>query len=164
MATVLRNTDPLAGVIAAAHNDIKAQLGPSSSYHLDKSERTVTADDATDLASLLELANACAAVYAFHLADTLAHIAADDENVVTSPKATDLASAITLGADLKTQYNNHRADTEFHYNADSTNVVTESSSISSEEDAETLLNDIKAQLNAHMSSGPAAASIRLVDA
>ncbi|HEU4615554.1 MAG TPA: hypothetical protein VFS15_25845 [Kofleriaceae bacterium] len=146
--------------IADAHNALKAQIGAGSAFHLDKSERTVTAADAADLATSLVLANDIKAIYEFHLADTLAHKAADAAPALT--KATDLASAETLANAIKADYNTHRASTTYHYNADATNAVA-SADATDQASLNTLLNEMKGDLNAHLASGPSAASLRAVD-
>lgn len=160
MATVLRKTDPLVQTIADAHNALKSQIGAGSAFHLDKSERTIGAADAADLATSLVLANDIKAIYEFHLADTLAHKAADAAPALV--KATDLASAETLANAIKADYNTHRASTTYHYNADATNTIA-SADASDQSSLNTLLNELKTDINAHMASGPAAASLRAVD-
>ena len=161
MATVLRSTDPMAAVIADAHNDLKAQIGAGSHFHLDASEATVTAANATDLASSLTLVNNILGVYQFHMADTLAH-KTTGVALASYAFATDLASAIARANDIQTKYNTHRASTTYHYNADATNVSS-AAAASDQGTLNTLLNDLKTQLNAHM-DGPTAKSLRLVGA
>jgi hypothetical protein len=160
MATVLRNTDPMASVVADVCNKLKAQVGAGSAVHLDKSEVTVTAADASSLATSLVLVNQLRAVYEFHKADTLAHKTADTATL-SAPVATDLTSAITLANELKGDYNVHRASTSWHYNADGTNIVA-ASNASDQGTLNTLLNDIKAQFNAHFADGSSCPSIRLI--
>lgn len=162
MATVLRNTHPVVRPFADAHNDLKAQIGAGSHFHLDASERTVTAADATDLATSLILVNQILAVYRFHMADTLAHKTTGVALASYVP-ATDLATAITRANDVKSKYNTHIASTTYHYNADSTNDVA-SSNATDQDSLNTLVNDIKAQMVAHLADAPAAASIRVVPA
>lgn len=165
MATQLRNTDPSLSDIVSAFNDLKAETGAGASFHLDKSEVTVTAANATDLATSLTLVKQMMAVYAFHIADTLAHKAADTTNTVaaTIVSVVDLASAITAANELKAAFNAHIASTTFHYNADATNTVA-AANATDQTSLDTLANAIKTALNAHMASGPAAKSLRLVGA
>lgn len=162
MATVLRNTHPTIPPLATAINALKAQVGAGSSFHLDASEVTVTAANATDLASALVLVNQMLQVYRFHMADTLAHKVVGVD-LASYADATDLATAITRVNDIKAKYNVHRASTTHHYTADATNVVAvaDATDLAS---LQTLANDVKAKLNAHFASAPAAASIRVVSA
>ena len=153
--------------MAASVNALKAQIGAGSSFHLDVSERTVVAanGDGT-LATALVLVNQLAAVYTFHIADALLHKAADTAHPLTVayPVAT-LADAETLANNIKTKWALHIASTAAHFNADATNVTT-AANASSQGTLDTLLNDLKTQLNAHFgaSGAPAgvAPSIRLV--
>lgn len=163
MATVVRKIDPVLETVVAGHNALKAQIGAGAFFHLDKSERTVTAANASSLATSLTLLKECLAVYAFHLADTVAHKVADVTNVVTAASPTDLATAITAANELKADYNLHIASTTYHYSADATNAIA-AANATDQSSLNTLLNEFKIDFNAHMASGPAAASMRLVDA
>lgn len=161
MATVVRNTDPLCKAVCDAHNDLKAQVGAGAHYHLDASETTVTAADATDLASSLTLVNQILDVYQFHMADTLAHKVAGVA-LASYAHAADLATAITRANDVKAKFNTHRASTTYHYNADA--GVVAAADATDQASLNTLLNEIKGDLNTHMADAPAAKSLRLVDA
>lgn len=188
MATKIRKTEPSVQVLADAINDLKAwtvaqirlaqadiaaialdvDVGTTPTLvalgsHNDRSELTVTAADGADLATCLTLVNELKAVYNTHCADTLAHKAADTTNVITAAKATDLATAITMANELRTDYAAHRVSTVFHVVADSTNTVA-ASAASDLGTLITLVNELKVDINAHMASGPAAKSIRAIDA
>lgn len=162
MATVLRNTEPMASFIASAHNDLKAQIGAGSHFHLDQSEQTVTAANATDLPTALALCNQILGVYKFHMADTLAHKVAGVALASYAP-ATDLTSLETRLNDIKAKFNTHIASTTYHYNADATNTIA-TADASDLATSEALANAIKSALNAHMGDGPTAKSLRLTDA
>lgn len=159
MATLVRNTDPVLACVCTAHNQLKAQIGAGSSFHLDASEVAVSAANASSLATSLALAKQLRTVYLFHLADTLAHKVVDTPPALSEP--TDLATAITFANALKADYNTHRASTTYHHNADSTNAVS-SSDASDQASLNTLLNEIKTDLAAHIASAPSAPSLRLV--
>lgn len=159
MATVIRKTDPLVQTMADAHNDLKAQIGAGAHFHLDKSEQTVTAADASDLATSITLSNQIMAIYLFHVGDTLAHKVAETAPALV--KATDLASAETLLNAIKADFNTHIASTTYHYNADSTNTIA-TANATDLASAEALATAIKAAFNAHMADGPAAKSLRAV--
>jgi hypothetical protein len=161
MATRWQRTLPQLDKVAAAINDLKAQIGAGSSFHLDACETTVGAANASDLATSLVLANQIMDVYRFHLADTLAHKVVDPEPALT--KATDLTTAQTLANAIKADYNTHRASTTYHYTADATNVIA-SADATDQSSLNTLLNEIKTDFNLHMASAPAAKSIRMVEA
>lgn len=176
MADVLRRTHPLAAVIRDTRNLLKKQIGAGAAFHLDASEVTITAANATDLPTALTLVNQLAAVfygvpgvgaaYPGHINDDLAHKAVDGTNTRSSAyPAVDLATAITLANELKADYNAHIASAVFNYNADATNA-TAAANATDLPTLQTLLNELKGDLNAHMASAPAncAPSIRLVSA
>lgn len=188
MATKIRKTEQSVQQLADAINDIKAwavaqfrlaqadiaaiaadaDVGTTPTLvslgsHNDRSELTITAATAADLATSLTLVNEIKAVYNTHCADTLAHKAADTTNLVTSALATDLATAITMANEIKTDYAAHRVSTTFHVVADSTNTISAADATDLAE-LITLLNELKTDINAHMASGPAAKSIRAIDA
>lgn len=188
MATKIRKTEPSVKLLADALNDLKAwtvaQLRLAQAdiatiaadadiaitptlvalgSHNDRSEMVIAAANASDLATSLVLANEIKAVYNFHCADTLAHKAADTTNVVSAAVATTLATAITMANETKVDYAAHRVSTVFHVVADSTNTIAavDATDLSS---LITLLNELKTDINAHMASGPAAKSIRAIEA
>lgn len=147
-------------MLAAAINDLKAQIGAGAAFHLDKSEITVTAAVASDLPTSLVLVNQMLGFYKFHMADTLAHKVAGLPLASYVP-ATDLASAIARANDIKAKYNVHAVSTTYHYTAD---VVIATADATVLADLQTLLNAERTALIAHAASGPAAKSIRVVAA
>ena len=162
MATAIRNIDPALAPLCAAHNDLKLQIGAGSFFHLDASEVTVTAANASDLATSLTLTNQLLDVYKFHMADTLAHKVAGVA-LASYAYATDLATAQTRANDIKSKYNTHIASTTYHYTADATNA-TAAANASDQGTLNTLLNELKTDFNAHAASAPTGKSLRLVDA
>lgn len=166
MATILRNTDPMARVIADQSLMLAKRVGAGSSFHLDASERTVSfsalsGSGSTNEAAAIAAANQLRAVYVFHLADTVGHKVADSPPSLTA--ATDLATAYVLANAIKADYNAHRASTTYHYTADSTNAIS-SADASDLASLQTLLNEAKTDLNAHMASAPTGSVVRLVNA
>lgn len=162
MATVIRNTEAMIVPFAAAFNDLKLQIGAGAFFHLDKSETILTAAVASDLATSLTLVNNMLGVYAFHMADTLAHKVAGVA-LASYVQATDLASAILRANDIKAKYNTHCASTVINYAADATNTTTSADSTDLAS-LITLLNEMRTDIAAHMQSGPAAKSLRVVSA
>lgn len=161
MATVIRNTDPVLKAVCDAHNDLKAQIGAGASFHMDASEVTVSAANASDLASSLALCNQILDVYKFHMADTLAH-KVSGVALASYAYAADLATAQTRANDVKAKLDVHRASTTYHYTTDAGTIVA--ANATDQSSLNTLLNEIKGDLNAHMASAPASKSLRLVDA
>lgn len=170
MATVLRNDAPYVTDLANAVNNLKAQIGAGSAFHLDVSEVTVTAPNgAGTLAGAIALANNIIAVLKFHFADTLTHKAADSTSLPSplDPVNATLANAESCANSLHTAWGTHIASTAVHYNADAVNTDG-SSSASDQATTDTRLNALKAAINAHFGSGGApsgvAPSIRAVSA
>jgi hypothetical protein len=162
MANLLRRIEPLAAIVALGVNDAMRRVGAGASFHLDKCEQTITSANATDLPTSLALVNEIWSIYKFHLADTLALKVAGTAPALVV--AVDLATAITLANGIKADYNTHCASVVVHYNADATNT-TSSANASDQTTLNTLLNELKTDLTAHLIGGPAAgAMIRLVDA
>ncbi len=183
MAKVLRKTERFVSDFGTSFNELKAFVvaqmrlakadlatatGAGTSWtalgsHNDRSEKTVTAADATDLATSLLLVNEIRSVYEFHRADTLAHLNADATNTITAPAATDLTTAQTLANELKADYNLHRSQATVHAATDSGNAIS-AADASNQGTLNTLLNELKADLNLHMAGGVSAKSVRIVGA
>lgn len=123
---------------------------------------TVTAADASSLATSLTLVNQIRARWLQHKTDDLAHKVAD-VTAFTAPVATDLATAITLANAIKADRATHIASTTYHYTADATNTIT-AADASDQSTLNTLLNELKTDHNAHIASAPAGQSIKLLEA
>jgi hypothetical protein len=159
MATVVRLSDPLAAPLCAAVNALKLQIGAGSSFHLDASEVTVTAANASDLATSLTLCNQLIGVFTFHFADLLAHKVVAVSTLPALGAALDLATAITAANLMKASHNTECGSTARHYTADATNT-TAAANATDQSSLNTLLNELKTDLNAHMASAPTAPSLR----
>lgn len=166
MATVQRSTHEIHRTRATEVNALKTTLGAAAHYHLDAGEYPATfaalsGTGTTNELLAIKAANQLKQVWEFHLADTLAHKAADTAPALV--KATTLATAYTLVNAIKVDYNAHNGETAtYHYNADSNDEgTTNASSLSTLQD---LLNAIKTKINAHIANGETPASIRIVPA
>jgi len=166
MASIKHETDAWVREVSNAIQAIKKDV-VGSNVHLDKCERSITAANATDLATSLALAKDIAALLYFHFGDTLAHLAADTTNVpgttlaATQAAIVDLASAITFANATKTQYNAHRSQSGVHANNDAGNATT-STDATDQSSLNTLLNELKTDMNAHTQTGLTAPSWRVV--
>jgi hypothetical protein len=151
----------IADAFNAERKATAAALGAAfTAFHVDPGEVTITAANASDLATSLTLVNQIKSVYGTHVADAVAHEVADSTNVIAAPEATSLATAITLANELKADYNTHRASTTFHVNADSTNAVA-SANATDQTSLNTLLNEMKTDINAHL-AGASGYGLRVV--
>lgn len=188
MARAIRKTDPNLAELATMVNDLKAYVAASMrnisadmtsiasdsvafatpahadpGAHNDQSEKTiVSADGDGTLAKALTLTNEILGWYAFHMADLHAHKVAGVALASYVPVTT-LVDAQTRANDVKSKYNTHRASTTYHYTADGTNVIS-AADATNQATLDTLINELKADLNLHAASGVSAKSVRLVDA
>lgn len=128
--------------------------------HMDRSERTVTVANASDLDTSVALVNQIRAVYEFHRVDLLAHLVADTTNDLEEPVATDLTTAVDLANEIKAAYNAHRSQAGVHPAADTGHAIA-ASDATDQSSLNTLLNELKADLNLHMAAGLASASWRV---
>jgi hypothetical protein len=127
---------------------------------------TVSAADATDLASVHTLLNELKGDFnahyitgeplhrldagAYNSSRGAPHISPDTTNTESSADATDAASLYTLLNSMKAKMNAHCAKTSgTHHVADATNTVS-SADADDEAKSVTLVNEIKSDLNAHM--------------
>lgn len=133
---------------------LTAPAGGSSAVHHDADERTVSVANATTLNTSLALTKALLTVYGQHRTDTLHHHNADTTNTVASAVSdvVDLTSAITAANQLKAAYNAHLSQSGVHWTNDGTNVVT-SPDATDQSSLNTLLNEMKADVNAHFGTG-----------
>lgn len=162
------------GLVEAHNQRMVDAVG--SSFHADTTSTTsrtdytkpvrtdlqVTAANASDLATSIALVNDIYDVVQLHFADTLAHDSAVSA-ALDVPVATDLATAITRGNALKAAVNTHHSAANVHYNNDGTNWIA-AADASDQSSLNTLLNEMKGDVNAHIVSAPAGAMINLVNA
>ena len=120
--------------------------------------------NASTLATSIALVNEIKAVYNTHVRDKSAHNSVFSA-AITTADATDLASAITLANAIKAAYNTggHINTASVHFNADATNTVA-AANASDQSSLNTLLNELKTDLNAHIANGLAGDHIEFVDA
>lgn len=161
---VIRNTHPTLPDIRDVVNAVRVQIGAGSNYHIDKSERSVTAANASTLATLLTLTKALCEFVSFHFADDVLHKVKDATALPTSASVNSLATAITALNAIKVAWGTHIASTTYHYTADAVNTIA-AANASDQGTSETLANELKADMNTHSSgalAGPALGqSIRL---
>lgn len=132
---------------AVAHNAVTAVQG-SDPYNPSATNIAAASANASDLATSITLGNEIRGLWLLHLADAVAHKAADGTNTLAAPVATDLATGITLANEIKADYNLHRASTTFHNVADGTNVIA-AADATDQGSLNTLLNELKTDMNAH---------------
>jgi hypothetical protein len=122
---------------------------------------TVTAATASSEGTSVTLANDIKAALNLHFADSVAHSTALSAAIATAD-ATDVTTAITLGNACKAAFNTHRTESNVHFNNDSTNAVA-ATNASDQSSLNTLLNEMKGDINAHLASAPTGVFINLVN-
>ncbi len=155
------NAERNAGISTEVHYDKSGKTVSGDPRDPTQADLTVTAANASDLATLLTLSNDVYAVYTQHIADTHVHDVADTSNPIAAPLATDLTTAEALLNELKTDYNLHRSETGVHPNDDAGNAIT-SADATDQSSAETLANELKTDLNAHMADALTGQGVQLV--
>lgn len=144
------------GLVAAvnAQNAALASLGVLPHHEVTD---PVTAPAASSEATSVALANDCKAMYVAHIADTLAHEAADATNTVAAADATDLATVNTLANELKGDFNAHVALLASHRGtggAGGVEILTVTTADGTDQTtANALCNALKAALNRHFGAG-----------
>lgn len=123
----------------------------------------VTAANATNLATLRTLCRNLWAVGRLHFADALNHVGADGTNTWSNQPAEDavLTDLQTWLNAAKAAFNAHRTQASVHFTNDATNTIT-SADATDQSSADTLANELKTDLNAHITFALAGDCIRLV--
>jgi hypothetical protein len=165
-------TEALAALIKA-HNDT-VQANVSTKFHADitsvtdRSDRTnptrtsftVTAGNSTNSTTAYALVNAIKAKLNVHFVDSYAHDTATSA-VEATADATNTATAITLANALVTAYTAHISASNVHFNNDGTNVVTNAAATDLTT-LHTLLNEVKGDVNAHITNASLGALVKLI--
>jgi galactitol-specific phosphotransferase system IIB component len=157
------NAKQEASVASFFHADI-TQKTSGGDFAPTVANDTASAANATDLATSLTLVNQLKGVTDRHFVDTRAHNTAVSA-VTTLADATDLTTAIALANDIKSRYNTggHVNGSNIHFNNDSTNTIA-AANATDQTTLDTLLNELKTDVNAHIISAPLGAMIQLVPA
>lgn len=120
--------------------------------------------NASSLATSIALVNEIKAVCNVHFRDKSAHSSVFTA-LITTPDAIDLATGITLGNAIKAAYNTggHINTASIHFNADATNTIS-AANATDQTSLNTLLNELKTDINAHIANGLAGDHLEFVDA
>ena len=153
----------IATTVDGYHRDISGV--PSGDFSAPSSaDLQVSADDATDLASSQALALNLKGVLSVHFADDQAHLIADTVNVTFEGDgyvADTLAHAEVLANQMKADFNAHLTQSGVHLNNDMGNTVV-SADATDQGSLDTLLNETKVNVNAHILSGPTVGRVKLI--
>lgn len=143
--------------IVAAVNAQNAALAAIGALPHHATTELVDAAAAASEGTLVTLANDIKAKYVAHIADTDAHVDADETNTVAAADATDLATANTLLNEVKGDFNAHVVLAASHRGVgglgglDQLTVTTANGT--DQTTGNTLGNAMKAALNRHFGAG-----------
>jgi len=124
---------------------------------------TITSANASDLPTVITLANEAKDLFAVHAADAVAHEAADTANAIAAADASDQSTSNTLLNELKADYNLHLAQSGVHFTNDTTNAIS-AANASDLATSITLANALKTAWNAHVAFALSAPSVKIVEA
>lgn len=146
------------------HVDVTStQSGPYDNLKVSSLQVTAANGDGT-FATLKALCANLISVYNAHIADAVAHVAADSTNTLASSTTpATLGAAQTLLTDMKAKFNAHLTQAGVHVTNDSTNTVS-AANATDQTSSDTLANALKSSLNAHITSAPAGSAISFVEA
>jgi hypothetical protein len=180
--TVRDQTDALAFATASALNQWKREVCQvlASLPHCDITSVDTSTDyrnptstplvvvttTANTIGKVQAIANDMKRVFNLHCADGVCHLAADATNPVTDADVvvgtTDQTDTDTFLNGIKASFNLHLAQSGVHFTNDITNAcsTTDAHDLAS---SETLVDDLRTKLNAHIAFGFASPSLNLVD-
>jgi len=155
-----------AAITPKVHADTTSK--PTGGDHFDPTApaalAVTAANGAGTLAALQTLCLDIYNVYLTHLADDNAHKVADPAPALTKPStASTLGDLQTFLNAVKADYNTHIGSTTYHGVADVTNGLA-SADATNQASADTLANEIKTDLNAHILLALTKEGIKLVSA
>jgi hypothetical protein len=178
MAYKIRNlTDTLASALVAANN-LRQTEAVASFFHADTTQKTtghytapvvtddlVTSANSSSEATGVALVNELKGVINRHFADDLAHNTAVSAAVTTADAIVgdSLVTALALANALKAAVNVHYTASNVHFTNDATNTIA-ATNATDQTSLNTLLNEMKTDVNAHIVSAPLGAMIRVVPA
>jgi hypothetical protein len=178
MAYRVRNTSETIGAALVAANNLRQTESVASFFHADTTQKTtghfsspvvtddlVTAANSSSEATGVALANDIKGVVNRHFADDLAHNTAVSAVVTTADAIVgdSLVTALALANAIKAALNVHYTAANVHFTNDATNTIA-AANATDQASLNTLLNEIKTDLNAHIVSAPLGAMIRLTPA
>lgn len=176
---VANKAEDIAFALAQAHNATRfAEATAGTKIHAAKTSYagtgsyraptatalTITASNASSLATSRTLAQNIYDVLFIHLADAAAHSAADTTNALTVARPSDAATLAEIYAFLnnaKAKYEAHRVQSGIHATDDSTNTIS-ASNATDQSSTNTLANELKTDINAHMADALGGYGIRVV--
>jgi hypothetical protein len=178
MSLNVRNIpDAVAYAMVAANNQrIADSIG--SFFHMSQTEDVsadyrnpvltrvrITSANSSSEATAVALVNEIKADLNKHFADDIAHDTAVSAQITTADAVTgdSLVTALALANAIKAALNTHYAAANVHFTNDGTNTIS-AANATDQTSLNTLLNEIKTDLNAHFASAPAGTWLKIVSA
>lgn len=153
----------LAAADSKIHASVSKVQASTSNYKVPVGTTDAAASaNASNLATSITLADELTALCNRHAADDGAHKAAYSAAPIAVTALTTEAHVVARANAIKTWYEAHRASTTYHPTADATNTIA-ASDATDQSSANTLLNELKTDINAHIAAGYTAFNFRLVD-
>lgn len=159
-ALVVANNQRMADNISTNfHQDRTSVTG--GDYRAPTATRvTISSAAATDLATSITMLTELKADLNTHFADTIAHDTAVSAAIATAA-ATDLTTAMALANAIKAAYNTHLSASNVHFTNDSTNTIAAATAID-QTTLNTMLTELKTDVNAHLLSAPVGTWLNVV--
>ena len=148
--------------LAVELNNLKAQFNSHIAFSAGGSPH-LTADStngltsanavATDLDSMITLANALRTKYTAHLSQATVHTVDDTFNTIGGSAVSYPSGMFALANEIKADYNLHRASTTYHESADGTNTIS-ASTYGTAAQLIALAVELRTDIDAHLAYAP----------
>jgi len=125
----------------------------------------ITSAASSSEATAVALVNEIKADLNAHFADDIAHDTAVSAQITTADAVTgdSLVTALALANAIKAAYNTHLAAANVHFTNDGTNTIA-AATATDQTSLNTMLNEMKTDINAHFASAPTGTWIKIVSA
>jgi hypothetical protein len=164
-AAIITEINRMRDALVASNFHASVTRGPTveSDDSVSAAALTIASANASTLLTSLTLVNEIKAVLNTHYADMGAHKSVQTA-AITTVDATDLTTGQTLANAIKASYNTggHINTANVHHTDDATNTIA-AANATDQSSLNTLLNELKTDINAHMAGALAGWHIQLVD-
>ena len=178
MSLNVRNLPDSVAYAAVAANNQRIADSISTFFHMSQTESVsadyrnpvltrsrITSAASSSEATAVALANEIKSDLNQHFADDIAHDTAVSAQITTAEAVIgdSLVTALALANAIKAAYNTHLAAASVHFTNDSTNTIA-AATATDQTSLNTMLNEMKTDINAHFASAPAGTWLKVVSA
>lgn len=178
MSLNARNIPDSVAYAAAAANNQRMVDSIASFFHQSQTESVggdyrnpnlarlrITSAASSSEATAVALVNEIKAKLNIHFADDIAHDTAVSAAIATADGLVgdSLVTALALANAIKAAYNTHLAAASVHFTNDATNTIA-AATATDQTSLNTMLNEMKTDINAHFASAPAGTWVKIVSA